>query len=264
MPPAPLIAELRGLLAPALVDEARETLIDLVRACGAEGGADLDILVSDLAARDRPALGTVYDAMRETAVFRQIITAEPLLAAARDMIGARRLHSPFQHAVFRMDLAGEPWRGFDWHQDYPYNMLCDRSVTAWIPLTSSGAGNGGIDVVETEEPQIFPVDIRFKRDNQGRRLGGRDAFITADHHSAFEKQARKPELQPGDVVMFHNSVPHRSGFNPGPRHRYSIQVRFGDLLAREVAARGWRHRHADGFETFAALRPDLIASEETA
>lgn len=130
MPPAPLIAELRGLLAPALVDEARETLIDLVRACGAEGGADLDILVSDLAARDRPALGTVYDAMRETAVFRQIITAEPLLAAARDMIGARRLHSPFQHAVFRMDLAGEPWRGFDWHQDYPYNMLCDRSVTA--------------------------------------------------------------------------------------------------------------------------------------
>lgn len=108
------------------------------------------------------------------------------------------------------------------------------------------------------------MDIRFKRDNQGRRLGGRDAFITADHHSAFEKQARKPELQPGDVVLFHNSVPHRSGFNPGPRHRYSIQVRFGDLLAREVVARSWRHRHADGFETFAALRPDLIASEETA
>lgn len=264
MPPAPLTREFRSLLPASLVDEARSTLEDLVRACGARGDGDLDALVSEVASRDRPALGAVYDAMRETCVFRQMITAEPLLAAAREMTGAERLHSPFQHAVFRMDLAGEPWRGFDWHQDYPYNMLCDRSVTAWIPLTAAGAANGGIDVVEAAEPRLYPVDIRFKRDAQGRRLGGRDAFVTSDHHAAFEAQARKPELAPGDVVMFHNSVPHRSGYNPGPRHRYSIQVRFGDLLAAEVVARRWRHRHADGFETFAALRPDLIASEEIA
>lgn len=261
---APLAAELKDLLAPDLLAEACDTLSDLVRACGARGDGDLDALVSDLTARDRPALGKVYDAMRETVVFRQIITAPELLDAAKRMTGAKRLHSPFQHAVFRMDLAGEPWRGFDWHQDYPYNMLCDRSVTAWIPLTASGAGNGGIDVVETTAAQIYPVDIRFKRDGAGRRLGGRDAFIVADHHEAFEARARKPELRPGDVLLFHNSVPHRSGYNPGPRHRYSIQVRFGDLLAPEMVARGWRHRHADGFEAFAAARPELIASEETA
>lgn len=200
----PLVRELKGLLPALLVAEALETFMVMLRAAGADAAsdADVDALVDALRAADRAALGQVYDAMRETDVFRRIVTAQPLRDAAQAMTGAVRLHSPFQHAVFPMDLAGEPWRGFDWHQDYPYNMLCHRSVS------------------------------------------------------------RKPELQPGDVLMFHNAVPHRSGYNPGPRHRYSIQVRFGDLLAPEVIARGWANRRADGFEAFAALHPDLIASEE--
>jgi hypothetical protein len=260
----PLVRELKGLLPAPLVAEALETFMDMLAAAGADAGsdADVDALVDDLRATDRAALGQVYDAMRETDVFRRIVTAEPLRQAAQAMTGAKRLHSPFQHAVFRMDLAGEPWRGFDWHQDYPYNMLCRRSVTAWTPLTPSGAVNGGVDVIETDEARLYPVDVRLKRDAQGRPLGGRDAFIAAGFHAAFEARSRKPELQPGDVLMFHNTVPHRSGRNPGPRHRYSIQVRFGDLLAPEVIARGWRNRRADGFEAFAALHPDLIASEE--
>ena len=71
------------------------------------------------------------------------------------------------------------------------------------------------------------------------------------------------DWRPGDVALFHNRLVHRSGFNPGPRHRYSVQVRFGDLLAPEMLARGWRNRRVDGFETFKTLHPDLIASEET-
>ncbi len=65
------------------------------------------------------------------------------------------------------------------------------------------------------------------------------------------------------MALFHNRVAHRSGFNPGPRHRYSIQARFGDLLAPELAARGWRHRRSDGFDAFKALHPELIEFEET-
>ena len=37
---------------------------------------------------------------------------------------------------------------------------------------------------------------------------------------------------------------------------------FTRIALPEVIARGWRNRRADGFEAFAALRPDLIASEE--
>ncbi len=253
-----------GLLPRALMEEALATLRDLLRAVGGSGPEDVDALVDSLADGRRDRLGVVYDAMRETEVFRRLIAAEPLRQEAQRMVGAQRLHSPFQHAVFRMDLAGEPWRGFDWHQDFPYNVLSARSVTAWIPLTASGAANGGVDIVPSATRKIFPVEIRFKRDAAGRRLSTRDAFIAPPFHPAFEAACFRPELAPGDVLMFHNSVVHRSGRNPGPRHRYSIQVRFGDLLAPDMVARDWRHRPVDGFETFARLHPELIAFEEDA
>jgi len=252
----------RGLLPRDLVAEAVETLCDLLRAAGADGPGDLDALTDDLVARDRRALGAVYDAFRDAEVFRRLVTAQPLAAAARAMVGARRLTSPFQHAVFRLDLASEPWRGFGWHQDFPYNALCRNSVTAWTPLTPSGAANGGVEIAKLATQALYPVEIRYKRDGEGLRLATRDAFIPQRFHAGFEACAATPELLPGDVLMFRNTVVHRSGRNPGPRHRYSIQVRFGDLLAPELAQRGWRHRRADGFETFAALHPELIAFEE--
>ena len=178
------------------------------------------------------------------------------------MTGARRLHSPFQHSVFRMDLAGEHWRGFGWHQDYPYNMLSESYVTAWLPLTPTNAANGSIQTAPTMSDRIWPVDIRFKRDADGHRLPTRDAFIAARLQGQFDQAVETPQLDPGDVILFSNRLVHRSGFNPGPRHRYSIQARYGDLAAPEVVARGWRNRRTDGFDTFKALHPDLVEYEE--
>jgi hypothetical protein len=249
----------RGLLPSALVEEAVETLREMMGAGPAE---DLDSAVDRIRFADRARLGAVYDAFRETLIFQRIVTAPELATAAAAMIGAERIHAPFQHAVFRMDLAGEAWRGFGWHQDYAYNMLSERFVTAWLPLTPTGAHNGSIDVAPALSDRIHPVDIRFKRDAEGRRLATRDAFIAGRMQPLFDAVAEKLELGPGDVALFHDRLVHRSGHNPGPRHRFSIQVRFGDLLAPEVVARGWRNRRVDGFETFKSLHPELIETEE--
>jgi ectoine hydroxylase-related dioxygenase (phytanoyl-CoA dioxygenase family) len=248
----------RGLMPMALIEEAVDTLCQMM---GGEG--DLDTRVDALRAKDRTRLGAVYDAFRETLIFQQIIAAPALVEAARAKIGAERVHAPFQHAVFRMDLAGEAWRGFQWHQDAPYNVLSEAYVTAWLPLTDSGPANGSIQAAPELSDRLWPVDIRYKRDGEGRQLATRDAFIAEAYQPMFETAAQTLELSAGDVALFHNRLVHRSGFNPGPRHRYSIQVRFGDLMAPEMLARGWRNRRADGFDTFKTLHPDLIASEET-
>jgi hypothetical protein len=253
---------LGGLVPLPLIEEAVATLCDLVTAAGGPPSGGLDARVSALAAANRPALGAVYDAMRDSEIFRRIVTCPSLVEAARSTLGASRLHSPFQHCVFRMDLAGEPWRGFGWHQDYPYNMLSDNYLTAWLPLTPSGAHNGSIEAVPSRSDRIHPVEIRFKRDAEGRRGNTRDAFIAARLQPVFDAEAVRLELSPGDVALFHNRLVHRSGFNPGPAHRYSIQVRFGDLLAPDIRSRAWRHRSADGFDTFKALHPDLVEFEE--
>lgn len=252
----------RGLMPAALIAEAVDTLREMLSPEG-PGETSLDTLVDQVRAGDRARLGAVYDAFRESLVFQKLITAPPLVAAARAMVGASRVHAPFQHAVFRMDLAGEAWRGFQWHQDAPYNVLSDAYVTAWLPLTDSGLANGSIEAAPAMSDRLWPVDIRYKRDGDGARLGTRDAFIAEALQPSFEAAAETLELAAGDVALFHNRLVHRSGFNPGPRHRYSVQVRFGDLLAPEMLARGWRNRRVDGFETFKTLHPDLIASEET-
>lgn len=252
----------RDLIPADLIAEALATLCDLVTAAGGPGEGDLDRRVTALAADNRPALGAVYDAMRDSEIFRRIVTCEALAEAARAMLGARRLHSPFQHCVFRMDIAGEPWRGFGWHQDYPYNMLSEDFVTAWLPLTPSGAHNGSIEAAPSLSDRVHPVEIRWKRDGEGRPGRTRDAFIVDRLQPDFDAAAVRLELAPGDVALFHNRLVHRSGFNPGPRHRYSIQVRFGDLLAPEMTRRAWRHRSVDGFETFKSLHPHLVEHEE--
>ncbi len=252
----------RGLMPASLIEEAIDTLREMLCPEG-PGETDLDTLVDQVRAEDRPRLGAVYDAFRETLIFQRLIAAPELVEAARAMVGAARIHAPFQHAVFRMDLAGEAWRGFQWHQDAPYNVLSDRYVTAWLPLTESGPANGSIQAAPALSDRLWPVDIRYKRDGAGNRLGTRDAFIAEALQPTFEAAAQTLELSAGDVALFHNRLVHRSGFNPGPRHRYSIQVRFGDLMAPEMLARGWRNRRVDGFDTFKTLHPDLIASEET-
>lgn len=265
-PPARELLRIAPKLLPAaLVDEAVATLCEMLDAVGAGGGepGDIDGRVDRLRGQDRKRLGSVYDAYRETLVFQRMVTAPELTAAAQAMTGAKRLHSPFQHAVFRMDLAGEHWRGFGWHQDYPYNMLSGAYVTAWTPLTPSGAANGGVEAAPALSDQIHPVEIRYKRDAAGNRLATRDAFIAQHLQAGFDARAETLELEPGDVALFDNRLVHRSGFNPGPRHRFSIQVRFGDLLAPECVARGWANRRADGFDTFKALHPDLVEYEET-
>jgi hypothetical protein len=251
----------RGLMPAGLMEDAVATLIDMM-APGSGPDADLDRVVDEVRRNDRARLGQVYDAFRESLVFQQLIMADPLVAAARQMVGATRVHAPFQHAVFRMDLAGEAWRGFGWHQDFPYNVLSNRFVTAWLPLTPAGPANGSIQAAPDLSDRLYPVDIRFKRDGEGRRLATRDAFIAEHLQAGFDADAQTLILEPGDVALFHNRLVHRSGFNPGPRHRFSVQVRFGDLLAPEMLARGWRNRRVDGFETFKSIHPELIHSEE--
>src|SRR5690606_3697338 len=78
---------LRGLIPAELIAEAVETLQEMAEALGAPPEGDLDDRISHLAAGDRAALSTIYDAFRESLIFQRIITAEPLVEAARAMSG---------------------------------------------------------------------------------------------------------------------------------------------------------------------------------
>lgn len=255
-------AILRGVIDTQRINAACEALREMIAAVGGSHGRDVNDAVMGLAAQNRPALGKVYDAFRETSAFAAIAGAPALEEIARELIAARHLQAPFQHKVFRIDLPAEHWSAFGWHQDYPYNMLCDRSLTAWTSLTGAGVFNGGVEIAPARHHEIWPVEVRLKRDAAGNLRATRDAFIVERLHKDFTACAVTPELAPGDVVMLHNKCVHRSGSNKGPLPRLSIQARFGDLCAPETTARAWANRRSDGFDTFRELHPDKIEYEE--
>ncbi len=247
------------LLTPVLM--LRDELVRMMRACGAVGD-DLLACITDLAGRDRGALSSVYDAIRESQCFQSLILAPPLIEAAQAFVGSPHLHVPFRHSVFRMDLPSESFRAFAWHQDFPYNMLSRRAATAWIPIVRADSANGSVDYCVTASDRLYPVRIAWKRGANGERLGGRDAFIVERYGPEFDAAAEKLKLDVGDFVLFAPKLVHRSGHNPGPSVRISVQVRFGDLFDPEVVERRWANRRADGFETFKRLHPELVEWEE--
>lgn len=238
-------------------------ILSLMHSLGAKGD-NIDVATRELAKKDRSLLSSVYDVVREMASFHQLVFAPGILAAVRNLLGEGPLHSPYQHAVFRMDMPQEPFRSFDWHQDYPYNMLSQNALTAWIPLAGAGEFNGSIDVVLKKDEKIYPVDIKFKRTPDGQIIGGRDAFITKDYADGFESSSVKLEMQSGDFALFGSHIVHKSGLNPGPNVRFSVQIRYGKLLDPQLIQRRWANRRSDGFDTFSNIHPNLVASKEQA
>lgn len=253
----------RGLIEKHWTDPLRRDLLRALQELGAQG-ADLDECVIDLARRNRGALSAVYDLARELCSFHDLCGAPPLLDAVRTTLGVEALHMPFQHTVFRIDLPEENWRGFGWHQDFAYNMLGRTSLTMWTPLTSTDEHNGSVEVAAAESMRVYPIEVRWKRDPEGRIGSGRDAFIAPRFHAAFERAAEAIPLEVGDVMLFGPLMVHRSGHNRGPKPRVSIQVRYGHLFAPEMIERQWAHRRQDGFHTFKALYPELVELEEEA
>lgn len=250
-----------GLLPLDKVEALKQDLLGLLWALG-QSGDDLDACVAGLARGDRRALAAVYDVVRECQSFHGLIHDEALLSVVRKELNAQRIHTPYQHSVFRMDLPLEGFRGFSWHQDKPYNMLSNTSVTMWTPLTAAGPDNGSIQVAPTQSNRLYPIHVSPKRDPEGNVIGGLSAYIPPRFHGRFEDHAETVQLVPGDVALFGPLLVHRSGLNPGPRIRFSVQCRYGDLLAPEMIERRWQNRRREGFHTFQNLHPDLVEAVE--
>lgn len=260
--PGQRVQVIRGLLNRDTVSRMQSELLQLLTAQGAQGDC-IDSAIMDLSTRNRTALAAVYDVVRETRSFQELITSQDLFDAVSEMVGTKNIHCPYQHTVFRMDLPSEGWRGFNWHQDFAYNVLSQSTVTAWTSLTPSGEHNGSIYLAEAASDRVYPIEIRKKRDPHGKLIGGTDAFISPRFSEIFEDKKVVLEVEPGDVVLFGCQVVHRSGYNPGPKPRVSIQARFGDLYAPEMIQRNWANRRKDGFDTFSALHPELVELDES-
>ena len=140
-----------------------------------------------------------------------------LLAALHQLLGpVVNGHRQFN---VRPKLPGQDLTTVPWHQDTGYygaHTARDLIITAWVPLVPVDAGNGCMQVIPGSH-----------RDGAVPHVDANDAgkFLRVDTR-VDESRAVTLAMAPGDVLLMHNLVFHRSTDNRSDGIRWSIDLRF--------------------------------------
>jgi phytanoyl-CoA hydroxylase len=165
----------------------------------------------------RPIWVGAYDTLRFLPELHAL-AADPALLALAPLA-----HISFpafaNRLILRVDMPSDDERMFRPHQDFVYNHGSLNSVTLWIPFQDIDASNGPLSVIP------------------GSHLRGHLPQSNGLLATYGESAAIDVPMQAGQVLMFSQFLAHRSGFNRSNGVRFSLQVRYNDLLSREYAKR---------------------------
>ncbi len=165
-------------------------------------------------------------------VFHRLAHDDRLLDAARSVLGS-------EVAVVKDKLITKRpgTMGYGMHQDFPYwasfGIPADAIVTAQISIDAAGRENGAIEVFpglhrrQLEAPPEEPRDV--------------------DESKMDLSQGRVVESQPGDILLFHSLVPHRSAPNTSLQSRRAFFVTYTSHVSGDVYERSHAGKYHDAF-----------------
>ena len=165
----------------------------------------------------------------------QLWTHPAVLDVVESLLGAELQVSG--DYILRPKLPAESVSALPWHQDSGYmeNTGQYHWPTVWVPLVPVSAANGAM--------QFLPGTHRLAIQEHGDR-GHDSGFRTPAHDPAAGREAVTLPMQPGDFVIFHNHVFHRSTLGGAPSVRWSIDFRFspaGTPVGDHLWFHGMRH-----------------------
>ena len=253
----------RGLIPQEQVESFRCNISRMIRARlaavgqPADGEDDIDALFNRLCEFDRKLGSEVYDHIRDLPEFYDLVRTPSLVRVVQAVLGTDVFQIPFDLALFRVDRPSEERFTFDWHQDYPYNLLSVPAVTAWIPLTDVTADMGRLRIVPRSHDRIREVRIVDPSFKVGAGGGGKALYLHNIHVAELEEQAIDMPVNAGDALIFHCLLIHRSGQNQSQRSRWVANPRFGKMLDPNMVQRGWYSVNRSRFIIFHEIHPDL-------
>jgi ectoine hydroxylase-related dioxygenase (phytanoyl-CoA dioxygenase family) len=108
---------------------------------------------------------------------------------------------------------------WEWHQDYGYwyknqFMFPDQLISVMIALTEANKANGCLQVIKGSH-KLGRVNHGFT----GEQVGADSVFV---NHALKTMELVYCELQPGDALIFHSNLLHRSEANLSDKPRWSI------------------------------------------
>lgn len=197
---------LRGFTDPALCAAMHARAVALARQAEGAGMADESVVMPE--ARPNPGarsaedhVSKIFKLHRNETVYRGFIQSEAVLEQTADLIGPE-LDCFLSQFIFKNAGAlGQPW-----HQDSHYFPF-DRSpqVGIWLAVTAATVENGCLWVLPGSHREPVHTHVPDRRPNTNL---GYVEIIDHDFSAAIPVT-----MEPGDVLIFHSHLMHRSTDN---------------------------------------------------
>lgn len=263
------VVVVRGLIDARKIADCKETASAMVRGrLESQGyppqeGDDLDALFNKLCDIDRTLGGDIYDHMKDTPQFHSCVIDSGILKVTAELLGSAQVQVPYDLSLFRIDRPSEDNFAFDWHQDYPYNLMSQNAVTAWFPLTDVREDMGWLKVVPRAHAEVRPIEIadpNYVPQETKTKTRARTLRMVETDFEEFERNGIEVPMMAGDVLFFHCNTPHRSGKNRSAsrRARWVINPRYGNLLDVSMVKRGWKYADRRNFFLVADVHPEIM------
>jgi hypothetical protein len=184
----------------------------------------------DFRKRDQAGFGELYDTLQNNAVLQMIFAVPALVRGAAEALSEEPSGLTGSGHMLRMDPPNDSRNALVWHQDnahYPQNDAGDHGLVALVPMVQVGAFNGMIGVlpgshlegpVEHEDPGISAH-------------ASQQLEMPREVIERYTEQAI--EAGPGDLVLCHMDLVHRSGRNTSDGFRFTTGYRFHNALAAD-------------------------------
>jgi len=150
-------------------------------------------------------------------VFGYMTRSEKIISAVKQCLGG---DSPVCHFHSKL-MQKEPKVGgaWEWHQDYGYwyknqFMFPDELISVMVALTEANQQNGCLQVIKGSH-KLGRVNHGFAGEQTG-------ADMVMVNNALKTMELVYVELEPGDALIFHSNILHRSEANLSDRPRWSI------------------------------------------
>ena len=226
-------------------------------------GQDVDALYKALWRLDPAKAEVCMGLGRDLPAYYGLVSSPRLRGVMSLLLDDERHMLAHDFNLFRID-GKETQRGaFDWHQDYPYNVLSLDAITFWLPVRPVTAGMGGMKVVKGSHDRLRPVRIVKK---EGRfNPNSLSISVTQDEVARWESEAVDTgPIDAGSVILFDCKLLHRSAKNESERFRWIVNGRYGRIADDALMARDWYTVRTKHPLYFMQAHPDLVVEESEA
>ncbi len=223
-------------------------------------GKDINALYKTLWKLDPAKAEVCMGLGRDLPAFYGLVSSARLRGIMSLLLGDERHMLAHDFNLFRVD-GKETQRGaFDWHQDYPYNVITMDAVTFWMPVRPVTQGMGGMKMVKGSHDRLRPVRVIEK---EGRfNPNSLSMAVSEEEVASWESEAVDTgPIDAGSVIFFDCKLLHRSAANESERFRWIVNGRYGRIVDDALIERNWYTVRTKYPLYFTQAHPELVSTE---